>query len=109
MSGFSCPGPVRENMISPRMENLSLGETNRSEVIQLIPVSLKKRRQKRSPNDIGWKRPPMVRGSLKTVINRSYGLDLTKSCFDGEKLYVRSWKAKPPTEFACEFTMEKTF
>lgn len=45
--------------------------------IQYIELNLKPRKNERRP--------------LKDIINATYDLDICKSCFDGEKLYVRSW------------------
>lgn len=94
ISGFSWhgTGSAALNIISPSIENLSLVDTNRSEVIQFIPIDLRIRRPERKSTDLGWKRPAMTLGSIRNFINASYDLDICKSCFDGENLYVRSWK-----------------
>ena len=96
MSGFfhyngETP-PEETQTILHGIETLSLKETNHNEIIQYIPVALRKVFPSRTSCDVGWKRPPKQFGSLQTIINRSYDLDICKSCFDGEKLYVRSWK-----------------
>jgi hypothetical protein len=91
LSGFSLSSSTNR-YVDGGLYNMFLTNEEISPILQVIPINLPYKRPIRDSNNIQWKNCQYYRKSLPTVINATYDLDICKSYFDGDNLYVRCWE-----------------